>query len=144
MVPRPAGGIRQLCELIDEYGEELTADLQQIYGLRLADVFRGALAPRDVLVLAGQLGTVPESRVRAATLGGPGFAGWSRVADILADIHDSIVDNSVVTIKSAGGKANAAEPYPRPSLAADEPEVVDVPTIDDFPIHLVVAMTRKK
>lgn len=144
MVPGADGGSRRLCELINEYGDELEADFTQFFHLDITDVWRGLLSPRRVLVLAGQLGTVPGSRFRAASLGGPEFNGWTREADVLADIHDSIVDNSVVTVKSAGGKAQRPDTYPRPVVKEDQTETVDVPTIDDFPIHMVIAMTQKK
>ena len=143
MVPLTAGGILELCDLVDEHGDELEADFAQFYnGLDIADVWRGQLSPRRVLVLAGQLGTIPGSRFRAATLGGSDWLGWSPEARLLADLVDAVVDNSVVTVKSAGGKTKRPEPYPRPIAAADKPIDVAAMTIDDFPIHMVMAMTR--
>lgn len=144
MVHGRTGKIRRLCELVDEYGDELEADFQEFYTLELAAVWRGQLSPGRVLALAGQLGTVTGSRFRAMTLGGMQFAGWTREADVLADLHDAIVDNSVLTVNSAGGKAKSPDPYPRPSSQKDEGITVDVPTIDDFPIHLIMAMTSQK
>lgn len=144
MVPGADGGIKQLCDLVDEFGDELEADFTQFYQLDIADVWRGQLSPRRVLVLAGQLGTVPGSRFRALTLGGADFVGWTRDSEILADVHDAIVDNSLVTSKVAGGKPGAPTPYPRPLRKEDRPQTVDVPSIDDFPIHMVVAMTSQK
>lgn len=143
MVLGPTGGIQRLCELVDEYGDELEADFRQFYGLRLRDAFSagGTLSAGEALVLAGQLGTVPDSRFRAMSLGGLEFAGWSREADVLADIHDALVDNSIITVKSAGGKAGSANPYPRPKRDKPEVDVVEVFDIDDFPIHAVMAMT---
>lgn len=143
MVPGAPGGIRRLCELIDEYGDELEADFRQFYGLRLADVFRGLLSPRDAIVLAGQLGTIPYSRFRARALGVDGLMGWSRTEDLLADAIDAIQSAAVGIARSNGAKAKAPDPYPRPHMTREE-ELVDVPSIDDFPIHLVVAMTTKK
>lgn len=144
MVPGGTGEIRRLCELVDEYGDELAADFRQFYQLRLADVWRGLLSPGDALALAGQLGTIPGSRFRALCLGGLEFVGWTREADILADLHDALVTNSVVTIKSAGGKTQQPDPYPRPVRKDDPAETIEVPTIDEFPIHLVMAMTSQK
>lgn len=107
-------------------------------------MWRGLVSSRRVLALAGQLGTNPASRFRAATLGGPEFVGWTREADVLADIYDALVENSVITIKTAGGKTDSPDPYPRPVLEKDKPETIDVASIDDFPIHMIIAMTSQK
>lgn len=140
MVPGRTGGIRELCELIDEHGDELQADFRQFYGLRLADVFQGALAPWEALALAEQLASEPLSRYRAAALGDPMFLGHGRTESILSDLADLILDNSLVTVKAAGGKARRPDRYERPD--ASKPQQVEVMDIDDFPIHLVLAMTR--
>jgi len=139
-----AGKIRELCELVDKYGDELESDFTQFYSIDIADVWRGLLSARRALVIAGQLGTIPGSRFRACILGGPEFIGWSREAQVLADLFDALVDNSVVTAKVAGGKPSSPTPYPRPVPAEDKAAVVDVPTIDDFPIHMVMALTARK
>jgi len=104
------------------------------------------MSSRDAIVLAEQLGTEPRSRFRAAVLGDPAYLGWTREAELLADIYDALNDNSVVTIKAAGGKARRPEPHVRPTQAADEAEPIQSPSgsIDDFPIHLVMAMTAGK
>lgn len=142
MVPRPVGGIRGLCDLLDEYGDALQADFRQFYsGLDIADVWRGLLSPRDALVLAAQLAFVPSSRYRALALGGVQFIGWDPNTSVLSDIHDAVVDNSVVTIKSAGGKSQRPEAYPRPQPKAVAPPTV-VPSIENFPIHMVMALTQ--
>ncbi len=141
MVHRGAGGIRGLCDLLDKYGDEIEADFTQFYRLDIADVWRGALSPRRALVLASRLADVPDSRYRAEALGGREYLGWDRIATLLADLNDAITDNSVVTVKAAGGKATRPDPYPRPMAEAEAEETIDVPTIDDFPIHLVTAMT---
>jgi len=70
--------------------------------------------------------------------------GWGRDVSLLADLHDAVVDNSVVTIKAAGGKSRRPQHYPRPEMKAEKEDTIAVPTIDDFPIHLVVALTQKK
>lgn len=122
----------------------MQGDFTEFYQLDIADVWRGRLDPARVIVLAGQLGTVPGSRFRAQCLGGPEFVGWTRESDILADIYDALVDNSVVTAKAAGGKPQTPDSYPRPVPKKDQAEVVDVPDIDNFPIHMVMAMTSQK
>lgn len=142
MVPRTVGGIRKLCELVDEFGDAVEADFQQFYNLDLSGVWRGETPPRRALALAEQLATIPNSRLRALSLGDVANVGWGRAEWILADLYDALTDNSVVTVKAAGGKASRPSPYPRPDVpdvrAAEE---VRVPTIEDFPIQMVVAMT---
>jgi hypothetical protein len=144
VVPDQAGGIRRICDLVDEHGEAIEADLTEFYNLDIADVWRGLLSPRRALVLVGQLGSIPGSRFRGASLGGPEFVGWSRDVGMLADIFDALVDNSVVTVKAAGGKTGRPDTYPRPVAAKDKAQSVDVPSIDDFPIHMVAGLTKKK
>lgn len=107
-------------------------------------MWRGQLSSRRALTLAGQLGTEPGSRFRALSLGGLEFVGWTRDSEILADLHNAIVDNSLITAKAAGGKPRTPDPYPRPVHKQDRTPTVDVPTIDDFPIHMVMAMTSPK
>jgi hypothetical protein len=137
----------QLCELVDEYQGALEADFAQFYsGLDLADVWRGALTKRRALELAEQLAFEPRSRYRAQALGGAEFIGHDKVAILLSDLYDALNGNTVVTAKAAGGKPKTPDPYPRPEVKKPAESggvntTVDVPTIDEFPIHLVIGMT---
>jgi hypothetical protein len=125
-------GTGQLCELIDGYGDEITADFRQFYsGLDLADVWRGKLSPATALVLVEQLKTIPMSRFRAQVMGGFEHLGWTPDTYLAAALYDAMNTNSVITAKSAGGKARDPEPYPRPDQAAKSIQVDD---IDDFPV----------
>lgn len=78
------------------------------------------------------------------SLGGMQFVGWTREADVLADLFDALVDNSLITAKVAGGKPGSVDPYPRPAVPKDDAITVDVPTIDSFPIHMIMALTAQK
>lgn len=107
-------------------------------------MWRGQLSTRRALVLVEQLATVPGSRFRALTLGGLDHLNWSRDSGILSDIHDALVDNSVITAKVAGGKPSMPEKYPRPIRKEDREPEPEVFTIDTFPIHMIQAMTSRK
>ena len=72
----PGGGSRGLAQLIDEYGEYLVADLQEVYGVDLRDVFvpKARLTPMYLMTLVRGL---PEgSRFQAELRGGQQFRGW--------------------------------------------------------------------
>lgn len=72
----PSGGSRWLGELIDEFGEQLAADLMEVYGVDLRDVLvpEARLTPLWMLTLIKGL---PESsRFVAERRGGPQFRGW--------------------------------------------------------------------
>ncbi|MFD5864354.1 hypothetical protein ACFWGP_05345 [Agromyces sp. NPDC127015] len=86
-----SGGIDQLCELIDEHGESLTADLDQFHGIRVDDVWAGRVSARHVLTLAGQLLRNPQSRFRADRLGDDRWIGWTLESSALAGIHDVLL-----------------------------------------------------
>lgn len=118
-----SGGIRRLCELVDEYGHRLTADFQQFYGLRLSDVWDGGLAVDHALALAEQLGTIPDSRVAAHAAGSDRFMTWDATTVAVADLHDRITH---LIMGAFGKKAPASMLYPRPE--AQKP----VGTVDDF------------
>lgn len=72
----PGGGSRELGQLIDEYGEQLAADLLEVYGVDLRDIFnpKSRLTPLWILVLVK--GLSEGSRFVAECRGGPEFRGW--------------------------------------------------------------------
>lgn len=80
----PGGGTRGLAELIDEYGEQLAADLLEFYDVDLRDVVRpeARLTPLYLLVLIR--GLPDDSRFNAERRGGRQFRGWdeSRYATV--------------------------------------------------------------
>jgi len=128
VVLRRTGGRKQLCELVDEYGEELRGDFQQFYQLDLADAWRGRLTAARVLALAGQLASVPDSRYRAAALGDPRFLGWNAAAEVTADLYE------MTQLAVGVPLANVVE-YPRPKVTA-KPK-----SFDEFDIFEAVRHT---
>lgn len=115
MVRRGTTGIGHLCDLIDQYSDELEADFTQFYaGLDIADVWRGALHPRRALVLVEGLKHVPASRYRAMILGGPEHIGWGPGEYLLAQNVDATNTGTVVAARVAGGKQRNPKPFPRP------------------------------
>jgi hypothetical protein len=134
----------QLDELLTAYGRLIEADLQQVYGLNIADVWRAdsTLSARRALNLVEQLKYTPDSRFRAAALGSLEFVGWGPQEVISSQIHDRINDNSVITVKAQGGKVKRPpEPYPIPTSTAKGPLTSD--DIDDFPLGAVLALTSR-
>lgn len=143
MVPGGAGGIRGLCDLVDDYGAELRGDFQEFYQLDLVDVWRGLITPRRALDLAESLTTVPRSRFRAAVMGDQAWMGWSAETAVLADLYDATRDAMVKNLEVWGGKATVPR-YPRPPAgksAVDDTEQQKPKTIAEFPIWEVMRMT---
>jgi hypothetical protein len=131
--------------LIGEHGHAIEADFRQFYGVRLTDLWRGLLPPREALVLVEQLAFEPRSRYRAAALGSTDFLGWDRTTALTADLFDALQANTVVTARVGGGKAKQPSTYPRPTVAPAEPVVRQITSedIDDFPIDQVLATTSE-
>lgn len=80
----PSGGSQGLAQLIDEYGEYLTADLLEYYRVDLRDLFHPTkpLTPLFLLVLIR--GLPEDCRFNAERRGGQEFRGWdaSRYASV--------------------------------------------------------------
>ncbi len=115
-----AGGSAELARLIDRCGEEVTADLQQYYGLDVADVLRAnaRLSPRRTLVLLRQL--PPESATFAALRGGSEFRGWGPDRYLMAQLVDSVRENTFAFISAnSKRKPQAPEPVERPERYAE-------------------------
>lgn len=80
------GGSYTLGQLIDSYGDEIAADLLEVYNVDLREVF--TTSPKWLLTLIVQL--PPGSRFYAARRGGPQFRGWDETRYILAAVVNSI------------------------------------------------------
>jgi len=92
------------------------------------DAFTGRETPGHVLVLAGQLPTIAESRVRAMMLGGIQFLGWDTAQYARANQYDLIG----ALAAGLGGKSLPDDQrYPRPE-AESEQSVVLAQTIAEF------------
>jgi hypothetical protein len=134
-----------LHRLIGEHGRPIEADLRQFYGVRLTDLWRGLVTPREVLVLVEQLALEPRSRYRAAALGSNEFIGWDRLTALTADLFDALQANTVVTARVGGGKAKQPPHYPRPTVAPVAPVVREITSedIDSFPFATAIATTQE-
>lgn len=112
------GGSRQLGQLIDEHGEQLAADLLEVYGVDLRDVFvpESRVTPRWILVLVRGL---PESsRFVAELRGGSQFRGWdaSRYAAVATVNAVRALQYTYVAAHSKS-KPKPPEPFPIPDRA---------------------------
>ncbi|MHB6907120.1 hypothetical protein [Streptomyces sp. DB-54] len=110
----PGPGSLQLGQLISQgHGAALRADLQHHYGLDLADVWRGRLAPRRVRDLVEHL---PSGSALATALGGdPADRGWDLHAHLLAHVVDA-AQHTAWTVAQAHSRKTVPppEPVPRP------------------------------
>ena len=103
-------GSAGLGQLIQEgHGGALRADLQRVYGLDLADIWRGTLAPRRVWTLAEYL---PDGSELAASLaGGPEHRGWTLQTYLLAYLLNAVRFADAHNVRVNGGKLRS-EPKP--------------------------------
>ena len=118
----PAGGSRELAELIDQYGEYLVPDLKHYYGIDLRDLFSEAspLSPRFVLAYIKNLPL--ESSFYAEVRGGQKYRGWGEERYMAASelnvlrllLHVLILANT----DPKKTRHKAPEPYPTPDKPA--------------------------
>lgn len=139
-----------LSDALEEHDVAIRADFQQFYALDIVDVWRGTLTKRRALQLLEGLAQEPRSRYRAAALGEDyAFHEWDRTTQVLADVYDAVQNLTYVTAKVQGAKPKQPETYPRPKLPELRPDELVMPpveelTIDNFPIHAVMALTAMK
>ncbi|MGW2089675.1 hypothetical protein [Streptomyces sp. NPDC001880] len=91
----------------DGYGAAIRADLQHSYGLDLADVWRGRLAPRRVLDLVEHI--PDDSALQAQMRGGRHHRGWTVAAYLAAAGVDAAHDTAWV-VASANSKKTVKRP----------------------------------
>lgn len=113
----PSGGSVGLAQLIDKYGEQLAADLLEIYQVDIRDIFHPTkpLTPLYLLVLIKGL---PEgSRFIAERVGGPEFRGWdaSRYAAV-ANVNAVRALQYVYIAAHSKSKPTPPEPFPYPGM----------------------------
>ena len=115
-----AGGIRGLCQLVDEHGGALEYDLMTRAGATLSDV--PARVPWTALrSFVTHLG--PDSALHAEQNpdGAAWWQPWGQTA-VLADIYDAIASFTTgyaTANRGKGPKPKPPKPYPRPWKAAD-------------------------
>lgn len=109
------GGTRGLAELIDEFGEHLAADLLEVYGVDLRDVFHPEkpLTPLYLLVLIR--GLPDDCRFNAQRRGGQEFRGWdaTRYAAVATVNAVRALQWTYVTAHSKS-RPKPPEPFPIP------------------------------
>lgn len=108
---RGAGKLLTLAMLMEEYGEEVYADLLQFYGVEVDKI-----SPRRALALVRQLPS--QARFIAVQEAHRDSFQWDKTASILADLYDMLATLTTMTAKANAGKKGkkitAPEPYPRP------------------------------
>ncbi len=110
----PGGGSFALRQLIDSHGDEIAADLLEVYGVDLRDVF--TLSPKWLLTLITQLPA--GSRFYAARRGGVQFRGWDENRYLMAAVVNSI---RVLQWTYVASKSKRKPP---------EPEMVPIPDVE--------------
>lgn len=116
-----AGGIRGLCQLVDEHGGALEYDLMTRAGMTLDDVPARVTWPalRSFVTHLG-----PDSALYAEQNpdGAAWWQPWGRAA-ILADIYDAIAafaTGYATANRGRGPKPKPPKPYPRPWRTAQD------------------------
>lgn len=90
--------------LLDEYGDEIEADLQREYRVDLLDFYRGTLSARRVGVLVRQL-SVNSALVRALNDGQP---QWVNTDHLIADLWSLFAKQDHPRRAEMEAKASAA------------------------------------
>ncbi len=111
----PAGKLRGLTELVDEYGEFLAGDLREYYGVDLRDLFRDNNRLTPLYLLSLIRGLPMESRFNAERRGGQQFRGWDagRYIDVATVNAVRALQWTYVAAHSKN-KPKAPEPFPIP------------------------------
>jgi hypothetical protein len=157
VVPGGTGGITGLGETYAEHPVAIRRDFQQFYGLDIDDVWKGTLEVRRTIELLEGLAYEPRSQYRVEALGDPAHMGLDRTTMVLMDLVDAVQAGTYANAKVQGAKPQKPTPYPRPGAPGSDvptpapdgrmagPKPLQPPgeplTIDNFPIHAVVAMT---
>ncbi len=106
--------------MIEEgHGAALRSDLQHFYGLDLADVWRGRLAPRRVLDLVEHI--PDDSAIQAELRGGRHHRGWTVGAYLNAAGVDASHDTAWAVAQGNSPKTvRRPERVPRPGSLASQ------------------------
>ena len=117
-----------LVRFLDQYADEVTADLQRFYATDLRDLFRpsGGLSYQRLHAflnaLPGESATKTAIRDRMTreeldAAGEPeGWGAWSRTDELLAILNDRVSWLTYVTAAAAGGKPSEPEEMRRPGV----------------------------
>lgn len=124
---------------MEKFTPELRADLQEVYGVNLADLFNEKrwvhlLALIDGLQqgsrylaavaldpeIAEQMVNHDEYASQRAEDSGPSLVGYDHLNQQMAMLIDAVHANTAATVASAGGKSKPPKPLPRPKTAIDK------------------------
>ena len=114
-----AGGSITLAAVLDKYGEEILADLLEIFGVDVRDVltYRRGVTPSFILTLINQLPM--DSRYVAAVRGGREFQGW--------DIDRYIAVASLNALRASNYMFQCANTKPETAKRLPPPEAFPTP-----------------
>jgi hypothetical protein len=115
--------------LLENHGEALEADLRRFYQVRLVDMYRGEISPREVSVYATNL---PRASAVGVRLGG--------AAAITGEVEASwLLENVMMRIahSQAGGKGKVPEMRDYPLGVAEQAEK------ENFAVSRAEAFRRK-
>lgn len=107
------GGSLVLAGLIDQAGEALFQDFQDVYGLNLIHMIRDDVPPLEIILLIR--GLTLGSRFVSVLQGSPEFIGWDVTQYQLANLIDAVNSTTyVVTAANSKRKPKAPKPAFRP------------------------------
>lgn len=129
------GGSLILAGLIDQAGEAIFQDFQDVYRLNLIEMFRDDVPPGEILLLIR--GLKVGSRFVAVLRGSPEFTDWNVMTYQMATLIDAVnyVTYSVIAANSKR-KPKAPKPSFRPAKAGRKPT-------NAFATQLEMAKKRK-
>lgn len=108
------GGSLILAGLIDQAGEAIFQDFQDVYGLNLINMVRDDVPPTEILLLVR--GLKVGSRFVAVLRGNPEFTDWDVMAYQMATLIDAVNYATYAIIASnSKRKPKAPKPSYRPS-----------------------------
>ena len=115
------GGSRGLAELVDEFVEHLCADLLEVYGVDLRDLFHPTRPLTPLFLLALIRGLPDDCRFNAQRRGGQEFRGWdaSRYAAVATVNAVRALQYTYVAAHSKS-RPKPPEPFPIPDAPARE------------------------
>lgn len=129
------GGSLILAGLIDQAGEALFQDFQDVYGLNLIHMIRDNVPPGEIILLVR--GLKVGSRFVAVLRGNPEFVDWDVSTYQMATLIDA-VNYVTYSVIAANSKRKPKEPKPsfRPTKAGQKPK-------NAFATQLEMAKKRK-
>ena len=119
----PGGGSRGLADLIDEFGEHLAADLLEVYGVDLRDIFNDEARLTPLYLLTLIRGLPESSRFVAERRGGQQFRGWdAAMYAAVANVNATRALQYVYVAAHSKNKPPVPEPFPVPDTTVRKPK----------------------